>query len=247
VTDGHVLIIGATSPIARYTAEALGKMGYRPVLAARDAEELERLGSDLRIRTGLDVKTVVFDADDVEGIPGWIEEAWEALGPWAGMVWAVGDMGEQTEMESDPLRANAVWNRNLVAPAAAMTAFGMRLAQQEDGFIIGIGSVAGDRGRRKNYSYGAAKAGFHAFMQGLRSRLYDSHVRVITIKPGFVDTSMTFGMKGLFLLGNPRKIGFQIARTLDGKKDVVYLPGPWRWIMFIVRAIPEGIFKKLSF
>lgn len=246
MTGGSVLIVGATSPMARYAAEEFGRRGHALVLAARDTEELERLASDLRIRTGLSVRTVEFNADDEAGIPGWVENLWETDGPWSGMLWAIGDMGDQLTMENDPSLGLTVFRRNFTAAATLMTAFGMRLATQGSGFIVGVGSVAGDRGRRKNFFYGSAKAGFHAFMQGLRSRLLDSGVHVVTIKPGFVDTSMTFGMKGLFLVGDPKDVGRRIAKAAFRPQDVVYIPGPWRWIMFIIRHIPERIFKRLS-
>ncbi|MBX3095609.1 MAG: SDR family oxidoreductase [Fimbriimonadaceae bacterium] len=246
MSGGSVLIVGATSPMARYAAEEFGRRGHDLVLAARDTEELSRLASDLRIRTGLSVRTVMFNADDEQGIPGWVNEVWESAGPWAGMVYAIGDMGDQLQMENEPTLGLTVFRRNYTSAAILMGSFGMRLAAQGSGFIVGVGSVAGDRGRRKNYFYGSAKAGFHAFMQGLRSRLVDSGVHVVTIKPGFVDTAMTFGMNGLFLVGDPREVGRRIAKAAFRPRDVVYIPGPWRWIMLIIRNIPERIFKKMS-
>jgi NAD(P)-dependent dehydrogenase (short-subunit alcohol dehydrogenase family) len=114
------------------------------------------------------------------------------------------------------------------------------------GFIIGISSVAGDRGRQSNYVYGAAKGALSLYLQGLRNRLFSSGVRVITIKPGFVDTAMTYGLPGLFLVASPQDIGERIASTPNKKPDVVYLPWFWRYIMLIIQHVPEPIFKRLK-
>lgn len=114
------------------------------------------------------------------------------------------------------------------------------------GFIIGISSVAGDRGRQSNYVYGAAKGALSLYLQGLRNRLYPRGIRVITIKPGFVDTAMTYGLSGLFLVASPQNIGERIVRSLDKSADVVYLPWFWRYIMMIIKHIPEPIFKRMK-
>jgi short-subunit dehydrogenase len=105
--------------------------------------------------------------------------------------------------------------------------------------------VAGDRGRQSNYLYGAAKAGLSTFLQGLRNRLFHANVKVITIKPGFVDTHMTYGRPGLFLVASPESVARGIFRAIAKGKDVVYLPWFWRPIMLIVQSIPEAIFKRL--
>jgi short-subunit dehydrogenase len=105
--------------------------------------------------------------------------------------------------------------------------------------------VAGDRGRQSNYLYGAAKAGLSAYLQGLRNRLFHAHVKVLTVKPGFVDTHMTYGRSGLFLVASPESVAKGIFRAIVKGKDVVYLPWFWRPIMLVVRSIPEGIFKRL--
>jgi len=114
------------------------------------------------------------------------------------------------------------------------------------GFIIGISSVAGDRGRQSNYVYGAAKGALSLYLQGLRNRLHPSGVRVITIKPGFVDTAMTYGLPGMFLVASPQAVGESIASSPGKSADVVYLPWFWRYIMLIIKHIPEPIFKRLK-
>ena len=119
-------------------------------------------------------------------------------------------------------------------------------ARQQPGGIIGIASVAGERGRQKNYLYGAAKGGLAIFLQGLRNRLAATPVHVLTVKPGFVDTPMTQGLDGLFLVAPPAKVADDIVRAYTKKKDVLYTPFFWRWIMLITKSIPERFIKKLK-
>ncbi|MFV2002586.1 MAG: SDR family NAD(P)-dependent oxidoreductase, partial [Paracoccaceae bacterium] len=114
------------------------------------------------------------------------------------------------------------------------------------GSVVGIGSVAGDRGRVGNYIYGAAKAGFHTCLSGLRVRLARAGVHVLLVKPGFVDTAMTWGLDGMFLVATPQKVAADIMRAVDKRKNVIYTPFFWRYIMLIIRSIPEAVFKKLS-
>ncbi|MBM3278026.1 MAG: SDR family NAD(P)-dependent oxidoreductase, partial [Candidatus Handelsmanbacteria bacterium] len=114
------------------------------------------------------------------------------------------------------------------------------------GGLIGISSVAGDRGRQSNYAYGAAKGGLSLFLQGLRNRLASTPVHVLTVKPGFVDTPMTRGLEGLFLVASPEKVASDVLRAYKKRKDILYTPWFWRYIMFIIKNIPEGIFKRLK-
>ena len=121
-----------------------------------------------------------------------------------------------------------------------------RFEDKGSGFIIGIGSVAGDRGRQSNYVYGSAKGAFHLFLQGLRNRLSSRGVHVLTVKPGFVDSPMTFGKEGLFLVASPEKVARAILRALKRRRNVIYVPWFWHWIMLIICCIPEFIFKRLK-
>jgi len=114
------------------------------------------------------------------------------------------------------------------------------------GTVVGVGSVAGDRGRIGNYVYGSAKAGFHTYLSGLRNRLNRSGGHVVTVKPGFVDTGMTWGIEGMFLVAPPEKVAEDILKAVAKKKNTIYTPFFWRYIMLIITHIPEFIFKKLS-
>ncbi len=235
--SGTVLVLGASSPLARGCAEAFARRGVDLILAGRDAEELEHLAGDLHLRFGVEAGACVFDAAGAASLD---------LDPEAldGVLCAIGDMGEdaatlEAEASARLLDANFTGPVRVLAPlAAAFEARGR-------GFIIGVASVAGDRGRRSNFVYGAAKGGFALWLQGLRNRLHGSGVRVLTVKPGFLDTAMTYGRPGVFLAADPFRTGERIVQTLEDGRDVVYLPGFWRGIMLIIRCIPEGMFKRM--
>lgn len=244
--SGWVLILGATSAMARAVAGELAGRGYRLLLAGRDEQELNRLAADLRIRRGREVATIVFDAMDLEEHSSLVEEvALRTTGRLTGVVSAVGALGDPDRAASDGRHAVELLRVNFVGVASALTALAPLLVENGGGFIIGITSVAGDRGRQSNFVYGSAKGGLALWLQGLRNRLWPEGVRVITVKPGFVDTEMTYGLPGLFLVADPENAGAAIVRALDRRRDVVYVPGFWRYIMWIIRAVPEPIFKRM--
>lgn len=241
-----VLVLGATSAIARAVAGELAKRGHRLLLAGRDEEELRPLSADLRIRYGRDAQTVEFDAADLESHASFVQHVVRRTeGRLAGVVVAVGSLGDAGRAAVEAPHAVDLLMANFVGAVSAVTGFAELLATRRGSFIIGISSVAGDRGRQSNFVYGSAKGGFSLWLQGLRNRLWPSGVRVLTVKPGFVDTEMTWGLPGLFLVADPGKVGAAVVRALDGRRDVIYVPGFWRYIMWVIRAIPEGVFKRL--
>lgn len=241
-----VLVLGATSSMAHAVGGALAERGYRLLLAARDEEELWRCAADLRIRHGGEVETVAFDALDLDDHPGFLATVEDrTAGRLGGVVSAVGMLGDHDRAASDARHAVEVLRTNFVGVASALTELASLLVKRRGGFIIGITSVAGDRGRQSNFVYGSAKGGLALWLQGLRNRLWPEGVRVITVKPGFVDTEMTFGLPGLFLVADPDAAGKAIVRALDRRRDVIYVPAFWRYIMWVIRAIPEPVFKRL--
>lgn len=244
VIEGPVLVLGATSGIARETALALAEKGASLFLAGRDLDELERVACDIKIRTNVRVETGRFDADDCSTHLAFFQDSSSVMGGFSGVVYAVGALGDQTRSETDWQEAHAVLHRNYVAAVSVLHVVAAAFEKAESGWIVAISSVAGDRGRMSNYVYGSAKGGLTVFLQGLRARLQKSGVHVLTVKPGPVDTAMTFGMDKLPLLAQPKVIGRAIVRALETGKDVAYLPGPWRAIMFVLRSVPESVFKK---
>jgi decaprenylphospho-beta-D-erythro-pentofuranosid-2-ulose 2-reductase len=236
-----VVILGARSDIGRAIARLYAARGHRVVLAARG--NLDADGRDLELRTGASVRTVTFDVTD--GAP---DAFFAALGEIPGtVVMVAGLLGEQARSVSDDHVAAVVLDTNFAGPARYLLAAARVMSGVEDGCIIGISSVAGDRGRGSNFIYGSAKAGLSAFLSGLRNAHARSGLHVITVKPGFVATQMTAGMKlPPPLTTSPEQVAVAIMRAHEKRTDVIYVRSRWRLIMAIIRAIPERQFKRLS-
>jgi decaprenylphospho-beta-D-erythro-pentofuranosid-2-ulose 2-reductase len=241
----YILILGATSAIARATADSFASRGATLYLASRDAEELRRIADDIRIRYGVEVHHGLFDAEATESHETFLRSVVEVMPRLSGVVLAFGYLGDQLAARDFSVGEKVI-AANFTGAASILSHCANYFETLQRGFIIGISSVAGDRGRQSNYVYGAAKGALSLYLQGLRNRLFSSGVRVITIKPGFVDTAMTYGLPGLFLVASPQDIGERIASTPNKKPDVVYLPWFWRYIMLIIQHVPEPIFKRLK-
>ncbi|MBE3552814.1 MAG: SDR family oxidoreductase [Kyrpidia tusciae] len=245
------VVLGATSGIARALAGELAREGYGLILAGRDLEELEALAADLGVRYGAPARARAFDALDEKSHPAFVEECLEESvrefgGELEGVVLAYGYLGDQKRAEGDFEEARRIVETNFVSCVSVLHPFAAHMEQRGWGWLCVFSSVAGDRGRQSNYMYGAAKGGLSLFLQGLRNRLARSGVRVLTVKPGFVDTAMTFGKEGMMLVASPEAVARGVMKALKKGRDVVYVPGFWRWIMAGVRAVPERVFKKMS-
>lgn len=239
-----LLLAGATSDIGRATALAYAEAGWDVLLAARNEDEGRRNADDLATRTGRQVSLHRLDVLDTEGLAGFVDGL--PVLPDS-VVCVVGELGEQARAESDLAHAALVLRTNFEGPALLLGLFAERFAARGYGTIVGVSSVAGDRGRASNYVYGAAKAGLTAFLSGLRNRLARSGLRVVTVKPGFVRTRMTAGMKlPPLLTAEPSEVARAIfAAAEKGGRDVVYVRKVWRLVMAIISAIPEPVFKRL--
>lgn len=240
-----ILILGASSPIARAAAAAWAQRGYPLYLAGRDDAELRRLAADIAIRYHVQVWHESFDAELYDTHNAFFAGVIEKTGGLSGVLLAFGYLGNQLEARHFA-QANLVISRNFTGAVSILSLCASYFEERGCGFIAAISSVAGDRGRQSNYVYGAAKGALTLFLQGLRNRLHSRGVKVITIKPGFVDTSMTFGMPGIFLVASPDYVGEKIVRAVEGSRNVVYIPWFWRIIMAIIRLIPESIFMRLK-
>ncbi len=240
-----VLILGATSAIARATANAFAARGNALYLASRDADELRRIAADIHLRYGVEVHHGLFDAEATDSHGAFLKSVVTAMPKISGVVLAFGYLGDQQAARDFSVGAKVI-AANFTGAASILSHCANYFEPMKSGFIIGISSVAGDRGRQSNYVYGAAKGALSLYLQGLRNRLHPSGVRVITVKPGFVDTAMTYGLPGLFLVASPQAIGERIVHALGKSADVVYLPWFWRYIMQIIRHIPEPIFKRMK-
>ncbi|WP_416915608.1 MAG: SDR family oxidoreductase [Roseicyclus sp.] len=241
---GPVLILGAGSDIARACARAFAARGCAIQLAARDPGRLEADRADLETRYGVTVSLHEVDALEVEA-----HESFVAGLPELPMVaiCAVGLMGEQDENAADMTRAALVMRSNFEGPASLLGVLANKMEARGAGTLVGISSVAGERGRASNYIYGSAKAGFTAYLSGLRNRLAGRGVHVVTVLPGFVATKMTEGMDlPKPLLAQPDEVGRAILGAVEKGRDVIHVRRIWRLVMAVIKAIPEAIFKKTS-
>lgn len=242
--SGPVLILGAASDMARAVARAFGEAGHPIQLAARNAARLADDARDLATRYGVEVTTHEFDALETDSHAGFVAGL-PALPEVA--ICAVGAMGTQTESEADPQAAIRIMRANYEGPASVLAHLANAMEARGSGTLVGISSVAGDRGRASNYVYGSAKAGFTAFLSGLRNRLSKQGVHVVTVLPGFVKTAMLEGMETPApLTAEPEEVGAAILKAVRRKTNVIYTRPIWRAVMAVIRNIPEPVFKKTS-
>jgi short-subunit dehydrogenase len=232
-------VLGATSAIAQAAARVWAERGAELVLVGRDPAKLAAVADDLRTRGG-QVETVVQDLNEDQA------PLVERLGAADVTLIAQGVFGDAQRRDVDPDYAEAVLRTNLVTPVRILTLLAPRL--QRGACIAALSSVAGDRGRAKVGVYGASKAGLDSYLSGLRQRMQPAGVRVLTVKPGFVDTPLTASLPKTPLFASAARIGSGIVQAVDSHRDgVVYLPWWWRLVMLVVKALPERVFKKLSF
>jgi decaprenylphospho-beta-D-erythro-pentofuranosid-2-ulose 2-reductase len=242
-----ILILGATSPIARALALKFAGDGARLYLAARNADEARRVAEDVGVRGGVAALSGTFDASDFASHDEFIRDAAAELGGLDGVVVCFGTLGDEDVAQVEPDAALATLHQNFTGAVSLITLAARHLEQQRSGFIIVIGSVAGERGRAKNYVYGSAKGALALFAQGLRGRLAKSNVHVMTVKLGTVDTRMTWGREGALLTTSPTNAAELIYAAYRKRAEVVYVPWFWRFIMGAIRLIPESRFKRINF
>jgi len=240
----YVLILGGTSDIGQALATVYALNGYNLFLAAREPEKLERFAADLEIRNQVKVVLNEFDAVDFSAH----QTFYESLNPQpAGTILCFGYLGTMPASSMAQQEILKTIEVNFTGCASILSIVANAYEKRRAGFIVGISSIAGERGRASNYVYGSTKAAVTAFLSGLRNRLHRSHVQVLTVKPGFVRTKMT---KDLNLPAKVTATSEQVAnhvfRAQQKRKEVIYSIRIWRFIMMIIRNIPEKIFKKLS-
>ena len=242
----NVVILGATSGIAQPVARLFAADGAALLLAGRDGAKLEAVADDLRVRGARRVETFVIDFDDVDRHDAVVAAA-RALGRVDAVLIAFGTLPDQTAIDREPAAQLRDFHTNATAVISLGARFANVLEDAKSGTLAVIGSVAGDRGRRRVYVYGAAKAAIHAYFEGLRGRLTSAGVKVIVIKPGWVDTPMTARFRKNFLYATADAAGAAIHRAMVRGREEVYVPGFWRWIMLAIRALPVAVMKRMSF
>lgn len=240
----YVLIIGAKSDIAKEVARVYAKNGYNLYLAARDSSSLEDLKHDIEIRSGVDVELKEFDITSYDTH----EDFYRSLKKRPiGVIVVSGYMAEQIAAQKEWIETLNTINVNYTGALSILNIVANDFEKERIGFIVGVSSVAGDRGRKANYIYGSAKAGFSAYLSGLRNRLYESGVTVLTVKPGFVNTKMTENLElPQKLTAQPEEVAEDIFNAQQKGRNVLYTKSIWMLIMLIIKHIPEFMFKKMS-
>ena len=244
MTKPAVLIIGARSDIGKAVAHAFAAKGHTMLLAARNSSTLENDKADLELRYNVPVMLLEFDALRTETHVDFVARLPEL--PHIA-VSVVGLLGEQKVSERDLEAAALVMRSNYEGPSSILAALANSFENRGSGTLVGISSVAGERGRATNYVYGSAKAGFTAFLSGLRNRLASHGVHVVTVLPGFVASHMTAEMQlPERLTAQPDEVASAILRAIARRKDVIYVRPVWRLVMIIICSIPERIFKRIK-
>lgn len=240
----NLLVLGANSDMAQAIARKFAQVEHANLfLASRNLETLEKRAKDIKIRYEVEAKPLFFDATDYASHP----EFYKNLDPKPdGVVLSFGYLGDQGKGQQDFKEVEQIVATNFLGAASILEIIAADFERRGHGFIIGISSVAGERGRQSNYIYGAAKSGLLVYLSGLRNRLFNKNVRVITVLPGFVNTKMTED------LDLPKPLTAEVEEVADDVytaykkgKDIIYSKWFWKWIMYIIKSIPELLFKRL--
>jgi len=242
----RVLALGATSAIAQATLRLLAEQGASFFLVARNAQKLAAVRDDLLTRGAGAATAVVADLDDTSAHPALLAQSVAALGGIDLALLAHGVLGDQAEAERNFAAAEAILRTNFLSAVSLIGWLASYFEKERCGVLAVISSVAGDRGRRSNYVYGASKGGLNVFLDGVRNRIARAGVQVLTIKPGFVATPMTAHLPPNALFAQPAQVAQDILRAIRKRKDVAYVPPFWGLIMLVVRSIPGRIFRKLN-
>jgi short-subunit dehydrogenase len=240
-----VLVLGATSAIAAAYCRRLAPAGARFVLVGRNPAHLDSIAADLTARGAAAAVPVASDLATMDNVEARFADFAGRLGPPDEVVLAYGVLGDQSAAENDPGETRRVIDVNFTSPAMWLQAAAKLLPKDREAWLVVLASVAGDRGRRSNYVYGSTKAALDAFLEGLAHRLHGTALRVLTVKPGVVDTPMTAGIdRPEMLTARPEQVAADIEKAIRRKRRVVYTPWYWRPIMFAVRSTPRAVFYR---
>ena len=242
-----ILIIGATSAIAKATARLYAQQHAELFIVGRDETRLAALADDLTVRGGNMLGSLTLDFTKSQGHKAALNSIFEAMTQVDLVLICHGDLPDQSACENNHKAALAAIDVNALSTLSMLSLLGERFIEQGKGTLAVVTSVAGDRGRQPNYVYGAAKAMVSTYLQGLRGRVFPHGVHVLDIKPGLVDSPMTSQFEKGPLWSQPEVIAQAIVRAVKYKRHTIYAPGYWRIIMMVVNSIPEFIFKRLKF
>ena len=241
----NVVIIGASSGVGREVAHIFSQEGHKVICGSRDEKELEWLVSDLKIRYNCAAYGIPIDVTKKSSIKTFIEKIDEHFTTIDCVIVTTGTMPANEIPYHDEQELITTTMTNYTGIALVLNKISRRMVNNHSGIIICLSSVAGIRGRQSNFIYGASKSALNTYLQGLRMKMYQHNVRVVTILPGYVDTPMSYGKVKQRYAVSPRYVARKIYKLTKGNRNVVYVPPIWWLIMRIIRFIPESIFKRL--
>lgn len=241
-----IVIVGATSAIATAVARKFAERNATLYLFARNQEKLSSLAADLRVRGATDVHTSYFEASDLSSHKTLATKARDTLGELDMVLIAFGTLPDQNTCEENPDKSVESFSLNATSTISCLEHFAKVMAEQANGTLAVITSVAGDRGRRSNYIYGSAKSATSTYVEGLQMRFSHSDLHILDIRPGFVVSPMTESFEKNALWAEPNQIADGIIKAAIEKKRVVYLPFFWRWIMAIIKRLPFSVISRLK-
>lgn len=244
----NILIIGATSDIANSIADKYCSQGANLILVARNQDKLSIIRQHLLLKYNLDdnqIHTFTHDATDINSVDTLFKYTINVFKQIDILLITYGILPNSNNVfNSDDIHNTFLVN--FTSQINYINHFIPLFQSQKNGTIAVIGSVAGDRGRQSNFIYGTSKGAIEIYLQGLRNKLFEYNINVLTIKPGFVDTKMTSNIPKNFLFVSPEKVAQDIIKAIEKRRNVIYTPFFWKYIMFIIKSIPENIFKKLK-
>lgn len=241
-----VLVFGATSDLARAILRRLVERRARTlVLAGRDAERLKETAAEMAALGAERVETIAFDARETERHAGLVDDAFERVGDVDLVLVAFGLLGDAERNAGDPVAAAEVAAVNVTGSFSVGIAVAGHLRRQGHGTLVALSSVAGVRVRPANFVYGSSKAGMDAFFTGLGDVLAGSGARVVVVRPGFVRTRMTAGMRPAPFAATAQDVAAAVVRGLETRAEVIWVPPVLRWVMAITKLLPRGVVRRL--
>ena len=243
----RAVVVGASTGIGAAIARRLAKEGYVVAALARNKAQLDKLVAEIDKANELLVMAYEHDVTDLPSIPRTFQTILKDLGGIDLLVYVAGVMPKVEITEFNLEKDKSMIETNLIGAIAWLGAAAALFQCMRAGQLVGISSVAGDRGRVLNPGYNASKAGLDAYLEALRNRLTRHGVHVLTVKPGFVDTEMLKASPRRFGVISAERVAAGVWAAIRGRKQLIYLPWYWRWIMFAVKSTPSFIFRRLSF
>ena len=242
------IILGASSPLARAFAFAIAKPQQKIILVGRDTDDLTVIGQDLTLRTHAKTHIMTSDVLHHDQHAALVNQCCRLLGKQPMHIFcAIGMMPSQRALNDDAALLTQTLQTNGASLIALLHCFAAPLEQRGDGSLTVLSSVAGDRGKPSNYVYGAAKASVSVYLEGLRARLHPHGIPVLTVKAGPIDSSMTWNLATATPVAHPADLARAIKKAWRRKKNVLYYPHYWRWIMMVIRHLPEAVLKRIDF